>query len=48
LIFKKTIPVFPQNFDGDDSQTINGILFMIFGFFVLFFLEKAKSVLKNE
>ena len=48
LIFKKTIPVFPQNFDGDDSQTINGILFMIFGFFVLFFLEKAKSLLKNE
>ena len=48
LIFKKTVPVFPQNFDGDDSQTINGILFMLFGFFVLFFLEKAKSLLKNE
>ena len=48
LITKKTAPVFPQNFDGDDSQIINGILFMIFGFFVLFFLEKAKSLLKNE
>ena len=34
---QKTVPVFPQNFDGDDSQTINGILFMLFGFFVLFF-----------
>lgn len=48
LIIKKTVPVFPQNFDGDDSQIINGILFMIFGFFVLFFLEKRKSLLKNE
>ncbi len=48
LITKKTAPVFPQNFDGDDSQIINGILFMIFGFFVLFFLEKRKSLLKNE
>ena len=42
LIFKKTIPVFPQNFDGDDSQTINGILFMIFGFFVPIFFRKGK------
>ena len=48
LIIKQTSPVLPQNFEGEDSQLINGILFMLLGFIVIFFLEKSKSLLKNE
>lgn len=48
ILIKQTSPVLPQNFEGEDSQLINGILFMLFGFIVIFFLEKSKSVLKNE
>ena len=48
LLIKQTSPVLPQNFEGEDSQLINGILFMLFGFIFIFFLEKSKSVLKNE
>ena len=48
ILIKQTSPVLPQNFEGEDSQLINGILFMLFGFIVIFFLEKGKSVLKNE
>ena len=46
LIIKQTSPVLPQNFEGEDSQLINGILFMFFGFIIIFFLEKSKSVIK--
>ena len=48
ILIKQTSPVLPQNFEGEDSQLINGILFMLFGFIFIFFLEKSKSVLKNE
>lgn len=48
LIIKQTSPVLPQNFEGEDSQLINGILFMFFGFIIIFFLEKSKSVIENE
>ena len=48
LIIRQTSPVLPQNFEGEDSQLINGILFMLLGFIVIFFLEKSKSLLKNE
>ena len=37
-----------QNFEGEDSQLLNGILFMFFGFIIIFFLEKSKSVIENE
>ena len=48
ILITQTSPVLPQNFEGEDSQLINGILFMLFGFIFIFFLEKSKSVLKNE
>ena len=48
ILIKQTSPVLPQNFEGEDSQLLNGILFMLFGFIIIFFLEKSKSVLKNE
>ena len=48
LIIRQTSPVLPQNFEGEDSQLMNGILFMLLGFIVIFFLEKSKSLLKNE
>ena len=38
ILIKQTSPVLPQNFEGEDSQLINGILFMLFGFIFIFFL----------
>lgn len=48
LNFEQTFPVLPQNYEGQDSQLIKGITLMLLGFIILFFLEKGKSLFKDE
>ena len=48
LNFEQTFPVLPQNYEGQDSQLIKGITLMLLGFIILFFLEKTKSLFKDE
>ena len=38
----QTIAVLPQNFDGD-SQLLSALFLMVFGFFILFVLERLKT-----
>ena len=38
----QTVAVLPQNFDGD-SQLLSALFLMVFGFFILFVLERLKT-----
>ena len=45
---EKTVAVLPSQFQGDSPQTIKAIIIMVFGFGILFLMERSKNRIKNE
>jgi putative membrane protein len=45
---EKTVAVLPSEFQGDSPQTLKAVIIMIFGFGILFLMERSKNLIKNE
>ena len=48
LEIKKTVAVFPNEFQGDSPQILKAFLLMFLGFVILFITQRGKTLFQNE